>query len=187
MTELEKFASYVKTAIQWQTPKLKAVLENALDQAYQGKALGNRRANPAVAGLARPDARMLQTVRDATGSPKPRRYSAPIPMSKEEERRWRLFGPKSSSSSPAGPPNNEYALAHSIHQARHFPDHFLRGLERERRSGAMFAGYHEDARWRAALERTIPGALDHLKLRAEIAQRGETMPFNARLLKPGGR
>lgn len=192
MTELEKFASYVKTAIQWQTPKLKAVLENAMDQAYAGKALGGRSPNPAMLGLARPDARMLRKVLAATDGPLD--YAGP-PVSKEVARRRTLFGSHATyrgSFSPTHPdsrsnfvPRSPSAVGETASKARYLPDAFLRELGQTRRSGPH-SDHHEDARWRAALERTIPGALDHLKLRAEMTQRGEKMPFNARLLKPGG-
>ena len=107
-SELEKFAAHVKTAIQYQSPKMQQILQGALDQAWQaGRGVrhppgiyrdrlareslrdpvkGNARYN---AFRERPDAKLIERTFSDGGGPV---YTTLPPMSKTERTRQLIFG-----------------------------------------------------------------------------------------------
>jgi len=107
-SELEKFAAYVKTAIQYQSPKMQQILQGALDQAWQaGRGVrpppGVYRARLAresirdpVKGVARynalrdrADSKLIARMFEEGGA----RYRTTLPpMSKPEMTRQLIFG-----------------------------------------------------------------------------------------------
>lgn len=107
-SELEKFAAHVKTAIQYQSPKMQQILQGALDQAWQAgrgvrhppgiyrNRLARESLRDPVKGSARynafrerTDAKLIERMYREGGG---RIRTTPPPMSKPEMTRQLIFG-----------------------------------------------------------------------------------------------
>lgn len=196
LSELEKFAAYVKTAIQYQSPKMQQILQGALDQAWQAgqgvrAAPGAYRARLALATRRdarnvsrynalreRPDEKLITRMFESGGK---RGYPHFPPMPKPEMTRQLIFG--------AGDPPTWRRAAEMPRAWRHIernPDQQgpfgLRQDIESLRWGLDLGGNREpnrslehklnDPRIQRVIEHQAPGGVEQLR-KHMLAARGE--------------